>query len=81
MMHGTWVAVALLVGDVGASARPGGPASAPTRRITALLVALVLATLLPSLLGAAHAVSYARIPIVPVSLVREVLLVAPACAR
>lgn len=45
--------------------------------VTGLLVALVLAIVLPALLGAAHALSYARIPVISVSLVREVMLVTP----
>jgi hypothetical protein len=53
------------------------PTSASARKVTGLLVALVLAIVLPALFGAAHAVSYARIPLIPVSLVREVMLVAP----
>jgi DNA-binding beta-propeller fold protein YncE len=70
MMHGKRVAVVLPVAEAGVA-----PAS--RRRVTALLTALVLATVLPALLGAAHATGYARIPIVPVSPVREVMLTAP----
>ena len=51
--------------------------SCTTRKVTALLVALVLAIVLPALFGAAHALTYARIPVIPVSLVREVMLVTP----
>jgi DNA-binding beta-propeller fold protein YncE len=69
---------AALPASVTTSAIPQSGARTGTgRKVTALLVALVLATLLPALLGAAHAVSYARIPIISVSLVREVLLTTP----
>lgn len=63
--------------EPGASGDVLRPGSASRRAVNGLLAALVLATVLPALLGAAHAVSYARIPTIPVSLVREVTLIAP----